>query len=87
MLLDDIIAGLYTYFLMLFFLGIYDSKFLYTSFLILLPAMIANMTPVLLKMRYWKTPINENVFGKNKTWRGFWGAIVAGTLSYFYLQN
>lgn len=86
-LLDDIIAGLYTYFLMLFFLGIYDSKFLYTSFLILLPAMIANMTPVLFKMRYWKTPINENVFGKNKTWRGFWGAIVAGTLSYFLLTE
>ena len=47
--------------------------------------MIANMAPVLLKMRYWKTPINENVFGKNKTWRGFLGAIITGTLSYFLL--
>lgn len=84
-LLDDIIGGLYTYFIMLIIFGIYDLNFLYSSILILLPPMIANMTPVLLKMKYWNTPINERLFGKNKTWRGFLGAIIVGTLSYFIL--
>jgi len=84
-ILDDFIAGCYTYFIMLIILGFYDLKFLYISLLILLPIMIANMTPVLLKIKYWNTPINEKIFGKNKTWRGFLGAIIAGTLSYFIL--
>ncbi|PIZ86077.1 hypothetical protein COX94_01170 [Candidatus Nomurabacteria bacterium CG_4_10_14_0_2_um_filter_33_9] len=84
-LLDDFIAGFYTYFLMLVILGFYNLNYLYISFLILLPAMIANMTPILIKIKYWNTPINENAFGKNKTWRGFLGAIVVGTLSYFIL--
>lgn len=84
-LLDDIIAGFYTYFLMLVILGIYNLNFLYISFLILLPAMIANMVPVLLKIKYWSTPIDEKTFGKNKTRRGFLGAIIFGTLSYFLL--
>jgi len=86
-LLDDIIGGFYTYFIMLIILGFYNLNFLYSSFLILLPAMIANMTPVLLKMKYWNIPINERVFGKNKTWRGFLGAIIVGTLSYFILTK
>ncbi len=84
-LLDDFIAGCYTYFIMLVILGVYDLKFFYSSLLILLPPMIANMVPTLLKMKYWNNPINEKIFGKNKTWRGFGGAIVAGTLSYFVL--
>jgi len=84
-ILDDLIAGCYTYLIMLIILGLYDLKFLYVSFLILLPAMIANMTPVLLKIKYWNTPINEKIFGKNKTWRGFLSAIIAGTFSYFIL--
>ncbi len=84
-LLDDVIAGCYTYFLMLIFLGLYNISFFYSSFLILLTPMIANMAPVLLKMKYWDTPINERLFGKNKTWRGFLGAIIIGTFSYFIL--
>lgn len=84
-LLDDVVAGFYTYFLMLVILGIYNLNFLFTSFLILLPAMIANMTPVLLKTKYWSVPIDEKTFGKNKTWRGFLGAIIIGTLSYIIL--
>ncbi|MEK7089135.1 MAG: phosphatidylglycerophosphatase A [Patescibacteria group bacterium] len=84
-LLDDIIAGFYTYFIMLIILGFYNLNFLYSSFLILLPPMIANMTPVLLKTKYWNTPIDEKTFGKNKTWRGFLGAIITGTLSYLIL--
>lgn len=86
-LLDDIIAGFYTYFFMLVILGKYDLDFFYSSLLILLPAMIANMTPVLLKTKYWNTPINEKVFGKNKTWRGFFGAIIMGILSFFFLAK
>ena len=82
-LMDDIIAGAYTYLIMLVILGIYNLNFLYSSFLILLPGMIANMTPALLKTKYWNTPINESIFGKNKTRRGFLGAIIVGTLSYF----
>ena len=84
-ILDDIIGGFYTYFIMLLILGIYNLNYFYYSFFLLLPAMIANMTPVLLKMKYLNTPINENLFGKNKTWRGFIGAIIIGSLSYFLL--
>ena len=84
-LLDDVIAGFYTYFAMLVILGQYDLNFFYSSILILLPAMIANMTPVLLKIKYWNTPINESTFGKNKTWRGFLGAIITGILSFLVL--
>ncbi len=84
-LLDDIIGGCYTYFIMLVILRIYDLNFFYSSLLILLPAMIANMTPVLLKTKYLTALINEKIFGKNKTWRGFLGAIIIGTLSFFVL--
>jgi len=89
-MLDDIVGGIYTYFAMMIVLGLlgfYSWNFFYFTLLILLPAMIANMTPVLLKMKYWNTPINENLFGKNKTWRGFLSAIVIGTLSYVLLVN
>lgn len=84
-ILDDFIGGIYTYFFMLIILGIYDLNFLYASFLILLPAMIANMAPTLLKINFLNIPIDEKVFGRNKTWRGFLGAIIIGTLSYFIL--
>ncbi len=84
-LLDDIIAGLYTYLIMLFILGFYDLNFIYFSFLILVSPMIANMTPTLLGKKYWNTPISEPIFGKNKTWRGFLGAIIVGTLVFVML--
>ena len=84
-LMDDIIAGFYTYFVMMAIFQIYNADFLYFSLLMLLPAMIANMTPVLLKIKYWNVPINESIFGKNKTWRGFLGAILVGTLTYFLM--
>lgn len=84
-ILDDLIAGFYTYFIMLIILGIYDLDSIYFIFLVLLPAMIANMTPVLLKTKYLNMPINEESFGKNKTWRGFIGAIIFGTISYLLL--
>ena len=52
-----------------------------------LPAYFANMAPVLLKwMPLPDTPIQERWFGKNKTWRGLFLAIVLGTLI-FYLQK
>lgn len=82
---DDFIGGIYTYFFLLLILGSYNLNYLYASFILLLPAMIANMTPVLLKINLWSNPINEEIFGKNKTWRGFIGAIIIGTFSYFLL--
>ena len=84
-ILDDIVGGIYTYFFLLVILGLYDLNYLYVSFLILLPPMIANAIPTLLKMKHLSSPINEELFGKNKTWRGFIGAIIAGTLSYLVL--
>ncbi len=87
-LLDDVIAGVYTYVVMLFLLGVYDLNALYASLLILLPGMVANMTPVFLhKIIRWDTPIHERLFGKNKTWRGFLGAIIIGTISYLILEK
>jgi CDP-2,3-bis-(O-geranylgeranyl)-sn-glycerol synthase len=84
-ILDDIIAGFYTYFVMLIILGVYNLNSLYFIFILLLPAMIANMTPILLRTKYLNIPINEESFGKNKTWRGFIGAIIFGTISYLLL--
>lgn len=87
-ILDDIVASFYTYFILLLILaslGFYNINFFYSSFLILLTPMIANMTPTLIKIKYWNTAINEKLFGKNKTWRGFLGAIIVGTLSFLAL--
>ncbi len=84
-MLDDIIGGFYTYFLMLIILGFYNLNYLYYSFFLLLPGMVANATPVFLKIKYFNIPINEQIFGKNKTWRGFIGAIIFGSFSYFIL--
>ena len=47
--------------------------------------MIANMTPVLLKTKYWNTPIDEKTFGKNKTWRGFWELLLLELYLILYL--
>ncbi|MCF7834110.1 MAG: phosphatidylglycerophosphatase A [Candidatus Pacebacteria bacterium] len=91
-ILDDVVAGLYTYALMVVILIFskkiaLDFNFFINILLILLPAMIANMTPVLLKFSWLQSPINEKLFGKNKTWRGFIGAILAGTLATFILYK
>lgn len=86
-ILDDFIGGCYTYLLVLIIFGFYDLNFLYASFFLLLTPMIANMTPTLLKMKFWSAPINERIFGKNKTWRGFIGAIIVGTLCYVLLTK
>lgn len=52
-----------------------------------LPAYIANMSPVLFrKIPFADRPINTNLFGKNKTWRGLLAAAGTGTLI-FYLQK
>ncbi len=82
---DDVVGSLYTYIIILFILGFYNLDYIYSSFLILIPAMIANMAPTLFKTKYWNTPINEEIFGKNKTWRGFISAIIVGTIAYFLL--
>jgi len=52
-----------------------------------LPAYFANMAPVLLKkIPFANIPVNEKIFGKNKTWRGLLlGAIVGGII--FWVQK
>lgn len=82
---DDVVAGVYTYFFLMIILGTYNFTYLYFSFFILLPAMIANMTPTIIKINFLNKPINEKKFGKNKTWRGFIGAIILGTITYIIL--
>jgi CDP-2,3-bis-(O-geranylgeranyl)-sn-glycerol synthase len=48
--------------------------------------MVANMTPVLLRgIKVFRKPINARIFGENKTWRGFIGGTLAGTLFYYLL--
>jgi CDP-2,3-bis-(O-geranylgeranyl)-sn-glycerol synthase len=82
-ILDDIIAGCYSYAILMIIFGFYNLYNVSTSFLILLAPMIANMTPVLLrKIKIFKQPINKEFFGGNKTWRGFIGGIFIGTLFY-----
>ena len=87
-ILDDVIAGCYSYAILMAVFGFYNIHYIYFSFIFLLPAMIANMTPVLLRgMKKFGKPINEKIFGSNKTWRGLVGGITVGTLSYFTLVN
>jgi len=57
------------------------------------PAYIANMTPPVLKFIPLNKPIDcgkkiggKRIFGKHKTFRGFFGAVIVGTLI-FYLQG
>ncbi|MFH1682662.1 MAG: CDP-archaeol synthase [Candidatus Woesearchaeota archaeon] len=52
-----------------------------------LPAYFANMVPELLKwLPFLDYPIWEKEFGKNKTWRGIFFAVLVGTLT-FLLQK
>lgn len=52
-----------------------------------LPAYLANLVPPLLKrVNILNYSISEKYFGKNKTWRGFVGAILVGTLV-FWMQK
>ncbi|MBI2662684.1 CDP-archaeol synthase [Candidatus Woesearchaeota archaeon] len=52
-----------------------------------LPAYFANMAPVFFqKVQFLAMPISEKYFGKNKTWRGLFFAVVLGTLV-FALQK
>jgi len=45
-----------------------------------LPAYFANMAPVLLRwIPILEKPVNEERFGKNKTWRGILVAIIIGS--------
>jgi|GEM_PF-358400 len=86
-IMDDVVAGIYTYFVMLIILNIYNINYLYLSLLVLLPAMIANMTPTVFKLNILNYPINKGIFGKNKTWRGFIFAIIFGTITYIILNK
>src|SRR3989344_3222793 len=87
-ILDDLIAGCYSYAILMLVFGFYNIHYIYFSFMFLLPAMIANMTPVLLiGMKKFGKPINEEIFGLNKTWRGLAGGIIVGTFSYYILAN
>ncbi len=64
-------------------------------FWLLLPAGIANMSPVLFKwIPFLSTPINKRLFGAHKTYRGFVIAIISAILIvyiqkllYPYMQN
>lgn len=85
-ILDDVIAGIYTYAILMVLFGLYDLKGIYWGILVLLPAMLANMIPVLLrKINFLSAPISEKLFGTNKTWRGFLGGVILGTLLSFIL--
>lgn len=56
-----------------------------TIFLTLIPAYIANITPVLLYrfkiLEEYAYPIHEIYFGENKTVRGYYGAIITGSIT------
>jgi len=46
-----------------------------------LPAYFANMAPVFFrKVPFLAMPVSEKYFGKNKTWRGLFFAVVLGTI-------
>lgn len=50
-----------------------------------LPAYFANMAPQLLRwIPFGNKPINEKLFGKNKTWRGLLLATVVGGLVFWF---
>ena len=61
-----------------------------SSLYFILPAYIANTSPILLKGLPFGRPINAKLFGENKTWRGFYtgylGALITLFLQY-YLQK
>lgn len=87
-ILDDVIAGIYSYAILMVIFRFYNVTYVYLTILFLLTPMIANMTPVLLqKMPFLGEPIHAKLFGKNKTWRGFIGGILAGTLFLPFLMK
>jgi len=56
-----------------------------------LPAYLANMAPVLIKLKSLKNnpiqkPISKKYFGKNKTWRGLIVGTLVGAIT-FYIQK
>jgi len=54
--------------------------------ILLLPAMVANGIPVVLRhIPFFKKSIHVKWFGKNKTWRGFIGAIIAASIAFSLL--
>ncbi len=59
---------------------------IFKSLFFFLPAYFANMSPVLFKWLPFDTPIYEQWFGKNKTWRGLIVAILVGGFV-FWLQK
>ncbi len=83
-MLDDIIGGFYTCLLMLLVTGYLSAELVVISVLVMLPAMAANAAPTLFsKIKHLSKPINEKIFGRNKTWRGLVIAVLAGILVYF----
>ncbi|HEV7423915.1 MAG TPA: phosphatidylglycerophosphatase A [Candidatus Paceibacterota bacterium] len=87
-ILDDCVAGCYTYVILSILFGLYNLHYLYVTFLILLAPMIANMTPVLLRgIKRFEKPISTEIFGQNKTWRGLFGGILAGTFFYYIFSK
>ena len=85
-ILDDMLSGIYSYVILGILLKVYNLNYLLLAILILLPAMVANMTPVLLKkVPVLNTPISKKIFGDNKTWRGLVGGTLSGTLFYYFL--
>ncbi len=95
-ILDDVIAGLYVYLILIYALEFSSGLFspagelraLFFSFIFLVPAMISNMTPVLVrKLRFLNKPISQKIFGVNKTWRGLIFGTIAGAISSFLLYK
>ncbi len=57
------------------------------AFYFVLPAYLANMTPVIFNklklLKIFNFPINERLFGQNKTWRGIISAVIGGIIVAF----
>ncbi len=54
------------------------------SLYLFLPAYVANMAPVLFRwLPFLDKPVQEKVFGKNKTWRGLLTATLCGGFIFF----
>jgi CDP-2,3-bis-(O-geranylgeranyl)-sn-glycerol synthase len=67
-----------------------NLNYIFYLILLLLPAGIANMTPVFLQKLPYARPIDNGktykgrrITGDNKTWRGLCGGIIVGTLAAF----
>ena len=54
----------------------------------MLPAYFANMAPVIFKkINFLNVPINENLFGRNKTYRGLFFAVLLGTVVFLIQKS